>query len=117
MDVLSQEKSKPLSTLFVFSFIPPRRSGPKEEPVRHQKCIYMTIYQRAEGYHNKLHRDDREHAKSRGLDIFNELCCRPLSMGVVCPQPCTHQDDSLVVYRKNGITRTVEEGYGTVVPV
>ncbi|XP_076864581.1 cilia- and flagella-associated protein 90 [Brachyhypopomus gauderio] len=137
MDVLSQAKSKPLSALSVFSYIPPRRNEPKEE--RYFNCnskaseiyLYDCIYRRAQGYDNKLHRDDREHAKSRGLNIFNEEASRPIGVrssseyGRHAP-PSLYTPDRRFVrvahvrsefYRKNGITKTMEEGYGSVVPV
>ncbi|XP_072531997.1 cilia- and flagella-associated protein 90 [Salminus brasiliensis] len=137
MDVFSQARSKPLSALSVFSFIPPRRNEPKER--RYFNCIpkaaevylYDCIHRRAEGYNNKLHRDDREHAKSRGLDIFSEESSRPIAVlssseyGRRLP-PLIYKPGRQFVrvahiqsefYRKNGITKTLEEGYGPVVPV
>ncbi|KAI4890549.1 hypothetical protein NFI96_019243 [Prochilodus magdalenae] len=137
MDVLSQARSKPLSTLSVFSYIPPRRDDPKER--RYFNCIpkpvevylYDRIHHRAEGYDNKLHRDDREHAKRRGLDIFREESSRPIAVlssseyGRRLP-PLLYKPGRQFVrvtrirsefYRKNGIVKTLEEGYGSVVPV
>ncbi|XDV34603.1 hypothetical protein PO909_004750 [Leuciscus waleckii] len=84
MDVLSEAKSKPLSSLSVFSFIPARRTEPKEmryfncSPKAPERSLYDCLHQSTEGYDNKLHRDDRTHAKSRGLDIFSEETSRPV---------------------------------------
>uniref|UniRef100_A0A673IA27 Uncharacterized protein n=1 Tax=Sinocyclocheilus rhinocerous TaxID=307959 RepID=A0A673IA27_9TELE len=127
MDVLSEAKSNPLSTLSVFSFIPPRRTEPKEmryfncsPKVRGIRSLYDCLHQSTEDYDNKLHRDDRKHAKSRGLDIFSEVRFSPK----------LHRDPSMPArsfahvahvrsdfYSKNGITWTVEEGYGSVTPI
>ncbi|KAL6457511.1 hypothetical protein MHYP_G00344740 [Metynnis hypsauchen] len=137
MDVLSEAKVRPLSTLSVFSFIPPRRSDTKER--RYFNCIpkaadmflYDCIHRQVEGYDNKLHRDDREHAKHRGLDIFSEESSRPMAVLSSSEygrrvQPLLYKPARQFVrvahirsefYRKNGITRTLEEGYGSVVPV
>ncbi|XP_066530227.1 cilia- and flagella-associated protein 90 [Hoplias malabaricus] len=137
MDLLSQAGSRPLSTLSVFSFIPPRRHEPKERryfnriPKAPEMYSYDCIHWRAEGYENKLHRDDREHAKSRGLDIYNEESSRPIPV-LSSSEYGRHQPPALYkperqfvrvarirseFYRKNGITKTLEEGYGSVVPV
>ncbi|KTG33513.1 hypothetical protein cypCar_00010655 [Cyprinus carpio] len=63
MDVLSEAKSKPLSSLSVFSFIPPRRTEPKEmryfncSPKAPREVSGMTAYIRAlRTMINKLHR-------------------------------------------------------------
>lgn len=34
---------------------------------------YDRLFRKENGYNNKLHRDDREHAKSRGLTVNNEV--------------------------------------------
>ncbi|XP_002665577.1 cilia- and flagella-associated protein 90 [Danio rerio] len=136
MEVLSEAKSKPLSTLSVFSFIPPRRTEPKE--MRYFNCsikapersLYDCLHQSIEGFDNKLHRDDRKHAKARGLDIFSEESSRPapvLCSSVYGRFSPLHYDSSRSFarvahirsdfYNKNGITWSVEEGYGSVTPV
>ncbi|XP_051527490.1 uncharacterized protein C5orf49 [Myxocyprinus asiaticus] len=136
MDVLSQAKSRPLSTLSVFSYIPPRRTDLQEMryfntiPKAPERSLYDCLHQSTEGYDNKLHRDDREHAKARGLDIFNEESSRPapvLSSSVYgrFSLPLNHSGRNFGrvahihsdFYCKNGITWTVEEGYGSVTPV
>uniref|UniRef100_A0A672MYP7 Cilia and flagella associated protein 90 n=1 Tax=Sinocyclocheilus grahami TaxID=75366 RepID=A0A672MYP7_SINGR len=137
MDVLSEAKSNPLSTLSVFSFIPPRRTEPKEmryfncsPKVRGIRSLYDCLHQSTEDYDNKLHRDDRKHAKSRGLDIFSEESSRPapvLSSSVYGRFSPLQYDSGRSFahvahirsdfYSKNGITWTVEEGYGSVKPV
>lgn len=35
--------------------------------------MYDRVYNQAEGFDMKLHRDDRTHWKGRGLDIYNEV--------------------------------------------
>ncbi|XP_067282669.1 cilia- and flagella-associated protein 90 [Pseudorasbora parva] len=136
MDVFSEAKSKPLSTLSVFSFIPPRRTEPKEmryfncSPKAAERSLYDCLHQSNEGYDNKLHRDDRKHAKSRGLDTFSEESSRPtpvLSSSVYGQYTPLQYDSGRSFarvshirsdfYIKNGITWTVEEGYGSVTPV
>ncbi|TRY60225.1 hypothetical protein DNTS_026374 [Danionella cerebrum] len=121
MDVLTEAKSNPVSTLSVFSFIPPRRTEPKES--RYFNCI-------TKGYDMKLHRDDREHSKARGLDFYTEESSRPvpvLSSSVYgrFSAPVHHPERSFArvgqvrsdFYSKNGVTWTVEEGYGSVTPI
>ncbi|KFV66564.1 Uncharacterized protein C5orf49, partial [Dryobates pubescens] len=41
---------------------------------------YDAIFKRPEGYNQKLHRCDREHAKSRGLNINEEEMARPVPL-------------------------------------
>ncbi|XP_073677438.1 cilia- and flagella-associated protein 90 [Garra rufa] len=136
MDVLSEAKSKPLSTLSVFSYIPPRRTEHTEmryfncSPKAPERSLYDCLHESPEHYDNKLHRDDRKHAKSRGLDIFSEESSRPapvLSSSVYGrfspPQYVSGRSFARVAhirsdfYNKNGITWSVEEGYGSVTPV
>ncbi|KAF4080580.1 hypothetical protein AMELA_G00172920 [Ameiurus melas] len=136
MDEPTPTESKPLSTRSVFSFIPPRRNEPKERryfntsPKAAEKHLYDSIYRRAEGYDMKLHRDDREHANSRGLNVHTEECSRPVAVltssqyGRQPPVPSYTSDRPFArvahireFYRKNGISKSVEEGYGSVFPV
>ncbi|XP_028820382.1 uncharacterized protein C5orf49 [Denticeps clupeoides] len=136
MDAPSQAKSQPLSTQSVFSFIPPRRV--QDEQKTYFNCYskdreiieYDRTYNRPEGFDNKLHRDDREHAKGRGLDIHTEEISRPVA--VLSSSEYGRRLPPLIdmprrqfarvshirteFFRKNGITQTVEEGYGTVIP-
>ncbi|KAG9279635.1 hypothetical protein AMEX_G5175 [Astyanax mexicanus] len=137
MDVFSEAQRRPLSTLSVFSFIPPRRNEPRERryfycsPQAPEVYLYDCTHRRAEGYDNKLHRDDRQHAKGHGLDIFSEESSRPIPVrsssdyGRRLLPPLYKPGRQFVrvahirseFYRKNGITKTLEEGYGPVVPV
>ncbi|MBN3290180.1 DYH5 protein, partial [Polypterus senegalus] len=85
---------------------------------------------KSEGYNEKLHRDDREHAKSRGLDVHSEEMSRPVPV-LSSSDYGRHQAYALdktdrqhvrvglvrsEFYRKNGIYHSVEEGYGSVFP-
>ncbi|XP_062866040.1 cilia- and flagella-associated protein 90 [Trichomycterus rosablanca] len=135
MDLISQAESKPLSSLSVFSFIPARRSEPKERTYFNSNSkapeiySYDCVHHRAEGFNNKLHRDDRVHAKSHGLDLHSEELSRPVAVrssseyGRRLPA-LSHKPNRQFArvahiraefYRKNGIT-TVEEAYGSVAP-
>ncbi|XP_062583030.1 cilia- and flagella-associated protein 90-like isoform X2 [Saccostrea cucullata] len=62
-----------------FSFIPTERDDPPERTVfntpkqdRYPRSTYERLFRKEYGYNNKLHRDDREHAKSRGLVVNQE---------------------------------------------
>ncbi|KFQ41964.1 Uncharacterized protein C5orf49, partial [Nestor notabilis] len=41
---------------------------------------YDAIFKRQEGYSEYLHRSDRQHAKSRGLNIIEEEMARPVAV-------------------------------------
>ncbi|KAJ8395241.1 hypothetical protein AAFF_G00034430 [Aldrovandia affinis] len=119
------------------SYIPPRRTDPKEltyfnsDSKAQEIFMYDRVNRRSEGYDNKLHRDDRIHSNGRGLDIHTEELSRPI--GVLSsseygrrPPLLVYQPDRQFVrvahirtefFRKNGITQTVAEGYGSVTPV
>ncbi|WAR12268.1 CE049-like protein [Mya arenaria] len=64
--------------LSAFSFVPTSRNEPAERTVFNSKKpdtslgTYDRLFRKQHGYNNKLHRDDREHAKSRGLTVNNE---------------------------------------------
>lgn len=73
--------------LSAFAFVPTERNEPPERTVfntpknieyehtdkdRYPKLTYDRVFRKEFGYNNKLHRDDREHAKSRGLVVNNE---------------------------------------------
>uniref|UniRef100_A0A667XNK8 Uncharacterized protein n=1 Tax=Myripristis murdjan TaxID=586833 RepID=A0A667XNK8_9TELE len=75
-----KQKKTPLCSLSVFSYIPPRRNEPKEMTYFKREarvCTYDRLFHQAEGYDNKVHRDDREHSKGRGFDIFTEVTTTP----------------------------------------
>lgn len=40
---------------------------------RYPRSTYERLFRKEYGYNNKLHRDDREHAKSRGLVVNSEV--------------------------------------------
>ncbi|KAM9434148.1 cilia- and flagella-associated protein 90 [Clarias gariepinus] len=137
MDGIIPKEDKPLASVSVFSFIPPRRNEPKEmryfnsTPKAPEKHLYDVIHKRAEGYDMKLHRDDREHAKSRGLSMHSEECSRPIAVlssseygrrltAVLYKQGREFARVAHIrteFYRKNGISKSVEDGYGSVFPV
>ncbi|XP_076016050.1 cilia- and flagella-associated protein 90 [Genypterus blacodes] len=137
MDVAFEAQTKPLSTLSVFSYIPPRRGGAKENSYFYkvseapEVSSHGPILQQAEGYDNKLHRDDRRHSKGRGLNIYEEEKSRAVPVRTsseyghrVCPVLYQPGRQHVRVARlqaevsmKNGIVWNVEEGYGSVAPV
>lgn len=62
-----------------FSYVPPKRCEEKDRTYfnvdkqhRYSDSTYDRLFQQDYGYNEKLHRDDREHAKSRGLTVYNE---------------------------------------------
>ncbi|KAK3508299.1 hypothetical protein QTP70_019535, partial [Hemibagrus guttatus] len=93
-------------------------------PKAPEKHLYDCVYRRAEGYDMKLHRDDREHAKGRGLTIHTEECSRPVAVlssseyGRRLPPPLYEPSRQFArvshirteFYRKNGISKSAEEG-------
>ncbi|XP_064335474.1 cilia- and flagella-associated protein 90 isoform X1 [Camelus dromedarius] len=68
----------PISAQSAFSYVPPRRLDPKEHSYYYRQgragiiSLYDCIFKRNPGYNQKLHRDDREHAKSLGLHVNEE---------------------------------------------
>ena len=68
----------PISALPAFSYIPPRHQGPKERSYFSREgqtgivSLYDCVFKRRLDYNQKLHRDDREHAKNLGLHINEE---------------------------------------------
>ncbi|KFQ22693.1 Uncharacterized protein C5orf49, partial [Mesitornis unicolor] len=42
--------------------------------------VYDSIFKRQEDYNKHLHRSDRQHAKSRGLNINEEEMARPVAV-------------------------------------
>ncbi|OWF55231.1 uncharacterized protein C5orf49 homolog isoform X2 [Mizuhopecten yessoensis] len=62
-----------------YSFIPTKREDPPERTCfntpkdeRYPYSTYQRLFRKQDGFNNKLHRDDREHAKSRGLKVNDE---------------------------------------------
>uniref|UniRef100_A0A671UKI2 Uncharacterized protein n=1 Tax=Sparus aurata TaxID=8175 RepID=A0A671UKI2_SPAAU len=70
---------RPLATLSAFSYIPPRRKGPKEMSIFNtdsrvpEVSMYDQVFHQAEGYDMRLPRDERNHYKAGGLEIYEEV--------------------------------------------
>ncbi|XP_055965057.1 cilia- and flagella-associated protein 90 isoform X2 [Sorex fumeus] len=68
----------PLAALSAFSYIPPRRQDPKEHSYYSRQgqpgvvSLYDSLFKIELGYNQRLHRDDRAHAKSLGLHVNDE---------------------------------------------
>ncbi|XP_053570491.1 FAST kinase domain-containing protein 3, mitochondrial [Bombina bombina] len=91
---------------------------------------YDSIFKRPQGYNEKLHRDDRQHGKHNGLNIHEEELSRPVAVlsSSEYGRHLNHHVDKMNrdhvrigvvrvdLYRKNGICKSVEEGYGSVTP-
>ncbi|XP_030188596.1 uncharacterized protein C5orf49 homolog isoform X2 [Lynx canadensis] len=108
----------------------------KRDPfLMHQSCtgiisLYDCIFDKSPGYNQKLHRDDREHAKSLGLHVNEEERQRPVAVltssvyGRRIHQPVEplnrdHGRANLVkadFYRKNDIPGIKSPGFGHVSP-
>ncbi|XP_056274927.1 cilia- and flagella-associated protein 90 [Pseudoliparis swirei] len=136
MDVSLEAQTKPLATLSAFSYIPPRRTDPKEssyfnkESTAPEVSTYDLVFHQAEGYDPRLHRDDRKHHKGIGLDIGGEEESRvvPLRSSAqyghrpvpaVCRAGGRHARVACInaeFFRKNGIIWNVAEGFGSVTP-
>uniref|UniRef100_A0A673T928 Chromosome 5 open reading frame 49 n=1 Tax=Suricata suricatta TaxID=37032 RepID=A0A673T928_SURSU len=113
----------PLSALSAFSYVPPRRLDPKEHS-------YYYRPSKSPGYNQKLHRDDREHAKSLGLHVDEEERQRPVGVltssvyGRRVHQPVEplNRDHGHVnhmksdFYRKNDIPGLKSPSFGHVSP-
>ncbi|XP_072014328.1 cilia- and flagella-associated protein 90-like [Amphiura filiformis] len=69
---------EPIAAKSAFSYIPTVRNDPKEQNVFNSDgkgkpvCTYDRLFNWKEGYDNKLHRCDREHAKLKGLSTNDE---------------------------------------------
>ncbi|XP_018422724.1 PREDICTED: uncharacterized protein C5orf49 homolog [Nanorana parkeri] len=91
---------------------------------------YDSIFKRSECYNEKLHRDDRAHAKHKGLDLHNEETSRPVPVLssseygrhlhlIVDKVNRDHVRVGVVrleFFRKSGMSKSLEEGYGCVTP-
>lgn len=72
------ENGHPLASKSAFCYVPTTRKDPAEmnafnskvQPKAHS--TYDRLFNWSEGYNNKLHRCDREHAKSKGLTVNDE---------------------------------------------
>ncbi|XP_040519322.1 uncharacterized protein C5orf49 homolog [Gallus gallus] len=126
---LGRRRPPPVSSLSAFSYIPPRREGPAELSYFHRVAqtggvsTYDSIFKRPEGYNEKLHRCDREHARSRGLNVNDEEMARPvavLSSSEYGRRTDEHTEQQIrsharincvqaEFYRKNGITCLLEK--------
>ncbi|XP_069469944.1 cilia- and flagella-associated protein 90 [Ambystoma mexicanum] len=131
-----KHRGPPLSAQSAFAYVPPRREGLKEQSYFNQAIkagqmyTYDTVFKRPTGYDAKLHRDDRGHAQHKGLDIHGQEAARPMHVlaSSECGRHLKLQADHvtrehvriglvrLEFYRKNGISKSVEEGYGPVIP-
>ncbi|CAK6444209.1 unnamed protein product [Pipistrellus nathusii] len=76
----------PLSALSYIGYIPLGRRDPKEHSYFSRPSqtgitsMYDCIFKRDPGYNQKLHRDDREHAKGLGLHVNQEEQERPVGV-------------------------------------
>ncbi|XP_054671012.1 uncharacterized protein CFAP90 [Grus americana] len=124
-----RRRRPPLSTLSAFSRVPARREGPAELSYFYREAktgdvsTYDAIFKRPESYNKYLHRCDREHAKSRGLNINEEEMARPVAVlsssefGRRINKPIDQpiRDHARInhvqaeFYRKNGITCLLEK--------
>lgn len=131
-----RRRPPPLSALSSFSYIPPRRQDPKEHSYYSRQgetgviSLYDCVFKKSPGYNQKLHRDDREHAKSLGLHVNQEEQERPVGVlmssvyGKRTHQPVEplsrdHSRASLLktdFYRKNGIPGMKAPGFGHISP-
>ncbi|XP_033119675.1 uncharacterized protein C5orf49 homolog [Anneissia japonica] len=72
------ENGEPLAAKSAFSYVPTVRNDPAEHTVfntqgsERQHSTFDRLFKWSEGYNNKLHRCDREHAKLRGLHVNDE---------------------------------------------
>ncbi|KAM9737316.1 cilia- and flagella-associated protein 90 [Menidia menidia] len=135
MDPLMETKRP--ATLSAFSYVPPRRTEPKElsyfnrESQAPEVSTYDQIFNQEQGFDVRLRRDDRKHWRGRGLNINQEEVSRVvpvLSSSAYGRRSAagllqTERQFARVAciraefYMKNGIVWSVEEGYGPVVPI
>ncbi|XP_071957713.1 cilia- and flagella-associated protein 90-like [Antedon mediterranea] len=73
------DKGEPLAAKSAFSYVPTVRKQPAERTVFNstqelegEHSTFDQLFNWKEGYNNKLHRCDREHAKLRGLYVNEE---------------------------------------------
>ncbi|XP_039265523.2 cilia- and flagella-associated protein 90-like [Styela clava] len=133
--VVVQKGVLPLSAQSAFSAVPTSRHEPRQltyfnnEKIERGNSIYDRLFKAERSYNNKLHRDDREHAKSRGLTVNDEEFNKPFpslmstAYGHRLKYAVDHPDRAHVriiktreFLRNNGIVSSAEAGYGNVVP-
>ncbi|XP_054343668.1 cilia- and flagella-associated protein 90 isoform X2 [Pongo pygmaeus] len=129
-------RQPPVSAQSAFSYIPPRRLDPKEHSYYYRPArtgiisLYDCVFKRRLDYDQKLHRDDREHAKSLGLRVNEEEQERRVGVltssvyGKRINQPieplnrdfghANHVQADF--YRKNDIPSLKEPGFGHIAP-
>ncbi|XP_069709174.1 cilia- and flagella-associated protein 90 [Phaenicophaeus curvirostris] len=79
-------RQRPVCALSAFSYVPARREGPPELSYFYREAktgdvfTYDAIFKKAESYNQYLHRCDREHAKSCGLNFNEEEMARPVAV-------------------------------------
>ncbi|XP_075067401.1 cilia- and flagella-associated protein 90 [Mixophyes fleayi] len=136
-EYLTKKCSQPhLSSLSAFSQVPVERKNPKRMSYFYQQCkeecipTYDSIFKRPRSYNEKLHRDDRTHSKHHSWNIHTEEISRPVPVlsSSEYGRHLQHHVDKvtrdhvriglirLEFYRKNGMSKSVEESYGSVVP-
>ncbi|XP_030045879.1 cilia- and flagella-associated protein 90 [Microcaecilia unicolor] len=134
---LKKPRELPVNAQSAFAYISPTGIESKQQTYFCQAyeagghaSTYDSIYKRPTGYDQKIHRDDREHAKHQGLDIHGQEIARPaavLSSSIygrylerrVDPINRTFVRMGIIAldfYRKNGIIKSLEDGYGAVIP-
>lgn len=125
----------PLSAQSAFSAIPTSRNEPRQltyfnnEKVSRSGSTYDRLFRVENSYNNKLHRDDREHTKSRGLNVHHEEFNKPFpalmstAYGHRLEDAVDHPDRAHVriiktreFLRNNGICHSVAAGFGNVLP-
>ncbi|KAG8516136.1 putative protein C5orf49, partial [Galemys pyrenaicus] len=129
-------RTLPISAQSAFSYIPPRRLDPKEHSYFYRPgqtgiiSLYDCVFQKNPGYNQKLHRDDREHAKSLGLNVNKEEQERPVGVlsssvygrRIHQPVESLYRDHrranhlSSDFYRKNDIHCIKGPGFGYISP-
>ncbi|XP_060047139.1 cilia- and flagella-associated protein 90 [Erinaceus europaeus] len=132
----AQRPPPPISALSAFSHVPPRRLDPPEHSYFHRPgwtgvvSLYDCVFKRNLGYNQRLHRDDREHAKSLDLHVNEEEQERPV--GVLTSsvygrrwhlplEPLNHDHRranhlKADFYRKNDIPSIKGRGFGHISP-
>jgi len=130
-----QKGELPLSAQSAFSAIPTSRESARQltyfnnEPKKIINLTYDRLFNGATNYDNKLHRCDREHACSKGLSVNVEEFSKPVpslmssAYGHKLSMAVDHPDRAHVriiktreFHNNNGITHSVEAGYGNVLP-